>query len=317
MIKNIIKQPLLHFLLIGLGLFLLYDFTGKESADESDLKTIVVDKDALLNFMQYRSKAFNRKEFEDRLDQTSGEKLRRLIDDYVREEVLHREALALNLDKDDYVIRRRLVQKLEFINQGFTDGSIDLNKNDIQRYFEGNSDAYYVKPYVTFTHIFFDNERHGREKAEELAKKQIEELNQNRVPFTKATMRGDRFLYHVNYVERTPEYVASHFGPEMTKAVFELEPSDSVWKGPFESPYGFHLVMVTANEAGRYPALEEIYERVKQDAQFAYTKEKTEKTIQDIIESYDIRIVYGKKGKDEQHEKTARSSESVTNKSTQ
>jgi hypothetical protein len=152
--KYFFKQPLLHFLLIGLGLFLIYNFTGKKGSEEVDSRTVVVDKETLLTFMQYRSKAFNQEEFEGRLENMSDEELRRLIDDYIREEVLHREALALNLGKDDYVIRRRLVQKLEFINQGFTEGSLNLSEKDVRQFFEMNKQDYYSEPHVTFTHVF-------------------------------------------------------------------------------------------------------------------------------------------------------------------
>lgn len=315
--KYFFKQPLLHFLLIGLGLFLIYNFTGEKGSEEVDLRTVVVDKQALLTFMQYRSKAFNREEFEGRLENTSDEELMRLIDDYVREEVLHREALALNLDKDDYVIRRRLVQKLEFINQGFTEGSLNLSEKDIQQFFEMNKQDYYVEPHVTFTHVFLDNERYGSEEAERLAKEKLKELNRNKVSFTESTKHGDRFLYHTNYVERTPEYIASHFGPEMAKSVFELEASDSVWRGPFKSPYGYHLVMMTSNEEGRYPEIGEIYERVKQDTKYAVTKKRTEKTIKDIIDSYDVKIVYKKDHEDGSNRKAYLRPESEADKTNQ
>lgn len=292
MLKNLINQPLLHFLLIGLGLFLLYDLTGKENPEELVSKTVLVDKNALLTFMQYRSKSFDRKQFEDRLKNMPQEKLNRLIDDYVREEVLYREALRLGFDKNDYVLRRRLVQKLEFVNQGFIDSTMTLTDTDIEDYFKENKERYYVEPYITFTHVFFNNEIHGKDKAAVISKNELKVLNGKDVPFTDSMKYGDRFLYHTNYVERAPEYVSSHFGRDMAKSVFGLEPSDKIWYGPFESPYGYHLVKLSNREDGRYPEIGEIYGKVKQDAQIDLSKEKSEKTIRDIIDNYDVRMVY-------------------------
>lgn len=286
------RQPLLHFLLIGLALFLVYNYTGNNKRGSDELKIVVVDKDSLLEFMQYRSKAFNREQFEQNLGNMSDEELENMIDDYVREEVLYREALGLGLDKEDYVIRRRLVQKLDFINRGFVDSTMTLTDTDIEDYFEDNKERYYVEPYVTFTHVFFNNEIHGKDKALELSENELDVLNGSDVPFTDSMKYGDRFLYHANYVERTPGYVESHFGRDMAKSVFGLEPSDKTWYGPFESPYGYHLVKLTNRDDGRYPELDEIYGRIEQDAQIDLSKDKTEKTVRDIIDGYDVRVVY-------------------------
>lgn len=282
----------MHFLLIGAALFFIYEYTAGNNQKEIDLKTVVVDKDALLTFMQYRSKAFDSIKFEDKLNNMSQEELNTLIEDYVREEVLYREALGLGLDKDDYVIRRRLVQKVDFINEGFLRSSMNIDESQIQKYFEENKEVYKVEPYVTFTHVFFSNELHGKEKAREHALNELKLLNDKNIPFSESVKHGDRFLYHLNYVERVPDYVESHFGNEMAKSLFELNPSQTLWTGPYVSPYGFHLVMLTKNEKARYPELEDVYDRVKQDVNYNSLMEEKEKSIYDIIDSYDVKIIY-------------------------
>ena len=148
--RNIISQPLLHFVLIGLAMFIIYSLTVKDSLDESYSTTIIVDKPALLKFMQFRAKSFDEAKYGAKLDNMSDDELNKLIDDYLREEVLYREALALGLDKEDYVIRRRLAQKVEFINQGFAEKSIDFSDEELNKYFEENKDNYYVQPDATF-----------------------------------------------------------------------------------------------------------------------------------------------------------------------
>jgi len=290
-LKKFLKEPLVHFLAAGLGLFVLFGIVNRGD-QESDPNVITVDQDALLTFIQYRIKAFNPDLAAKKLGSLSDEELQRLIDDYVREEVLHREALALGLDEDDYIIRRRLVQKLEFITEGFAEAGADLDEAAVQRYFDANKADYYVDPYVTFTHVFFQTEDRPREQARTLAEEELQKLNRSSVPFSEAPQHGDRFLYHVNYVERTPDYVGSHFGPAMARALFELEPNEFVWRGPFDSAYGVHLVLLTTNEPGREPELAEIEGRVREDARRARIREETEAAIADVVDAYDVRVVY-------------------------
>ena len=287
--KKFLREPLVHFLAIGIGLFVLFDLVAPEESN-LDSKTIVVDRDALLTFVQFRSKAFNPEVAAARLDALGDAELSRLIDDYVREEALHREALALGMDQNDYVIKQRLIQSLQFITNGFVSAAVDVSDEEIGEYYEANRDDYYVDPYVTFTHVYFSNDRHGREQARQLAETQLAELNDQNVPFSESTRHGERFLYNVNYVERTEDFIASHFGKAMAAAVFELEPDDSRWYGPFESAYGHHLVMLTKRTEGVYPPLEEIADSVREDALRIKLDEQNDRAVQAIVDTYDIRM---------------------------
>lgn len=287
--KKFLREPLVHFLAIGIGLFVLFDLVAPEESN-LDSKTIVVDRDALLTFVQFRSKAFNPEVAAARLDALSDEELQRLVADYVREEALHREALALGMDQNDYVIKQRLIQSLQFITNGFVSAAVDVSDEEIAEYYEANREDYYVDPYVTFTHVYFSNDRHGREQARQLAETQLAELNDQNVPFSESTRHGERFLYNVNYVERTEDFIASHFGKAMAAAVFELEPDNGQWYGPFESAYGHHLVMLTKRTEGVYPPLEEIADSVREDALRIKLDEQNDRAVQAIVNTYDVRM---------------------------
>jgi hypothetical protein len=288
-LKKLLREPLLHFLAIGVGLFILFDLVAPEDSN-LDNKTIVVDRGALLTFLQFRSKAFNPEVAASRLDALGDAELQRLIADYVREEALHREALALGMDQNDYVIKQRLIQSLQFITNGFVSAAVDVSNEEIADYYEAHRDDYYVDPYATFTHVYFSSDRHGREQARELAEAKLAELNDTKVPFTGSMQHGDRFLYNVNYVERTEDFVGSHFGRPMAAAVFELEPDDETWYGPLESAYGYHLVMVTRRTEGRYPPLEEIEDTVREDALRIKLDEQNDRAVQAIVDTYEVRL---------------------------
>ena len=289
--KNIIREPLVHFLAIGMGLFILFGLVAPAN-DNLDSKTIVVNRNALLTFVQYRSKAFNPEVAAARLDALSAAELDLLIADFVREEALHRQALALGMDANDYVIKQRLIQSLQFITNGFVNAAIDVSDEDVAEYYEANKDDYFVDPYITFTHVYFSTDRHGAEQARALAETKLAQLNSESVHFSESTRHGERFLYNVNYVERTADFIASHFGTPMATAVFELEPDSETWRGPIESSYGYHVVMLTRRTDGNQPELSEIEATVRDDAERIAINELNELAVQAIVDTYDVRMDY-------------------------
>ena len=286
--KKMLREPLVHFLALGLGLFVLFGLVASDEA-AYDSKVIIVDREALLTFVQYGMRAFEPRAAAARLDNMSEEELDRLIGDYVRQEALHREAKALGVDKNDYIIKRRMIQSIEFVTDGFVTAAVEITDEDVAEHYEANRETYYVSPSVTFAHVFIDGERRSRDEAYAVANAKLEELNSDQVQFSDAPRHSDRFPFFVNYVERDAQFVASHFGPGMVQAVFELEPDASAWHGPYESEYGLHLVMLTRKAAGRYPELEEVADIVRAEAEREKIAEQKDKAIQAIVDTYEVR----------------------------
>lgn len=281
----LLKDPLLHFLGLGLGLLVLFQLTGNQGAGENE---VLIDREALLTYLQYQSVAFDREQFELFLDDMTPRETADLIEEAAREEILYREALALELDRDDYIIRSRLVQKLRYLSEGFANDELPLSDAEIEAYFETNRSTYDIDPHITFTHVFFNAERRGREEALRLAQEKLPELNETGVPFEEASSHGDRFPYFVNYVERPPQLIASHLGGDVAEALFDLPVNPDAWHGPFESRFGFHLVLVTNQAPARAPSFEEVRDRVEADAQAARARQQTETAIQEIMDRYEV-----------------------------
>jgi len=288
LLKRTLKEPLLHFIAAGAAVFLLFQAVSPEGAGLGD-KVIVVDRESLLTHIQYRTRTFEPRVAADRLAALSTEELDRMIREYVREEALHREAKAMGMDANDYIIKRRLIQKVEFLAQGFADASIDFNEEDLAQYLEVNRDDYFIEPQVTFTHVFFNADKRGREAARAAAEEVLVQLNAAGVPFAEAGRHGDRFIYHLNYVERPADLVASHFGPELAEAVFSAPAGDGAWRGPYASEYGAHLVLVSRSEPGRYPELAEVRARVLDDLRRTRARERLDAAIDEIIAGYEVR----------------------------
>lgn len=290
MLLKIVKDPLAHFLALGLGLFLLFGLLNPDAGDSNDPKLIRVDRDALLTLIQFRAKTFQPEMAEARLESLSQEQLQSLIDDYVREEALYREAIALGLDANDYIIKRRMIQKIDFITQGFADATVEISDDDLKTYYDTNRDRYREQAFITFTHVFYSTEHRTAAEAEALAEEKLATLQSDAALFSDAPKHGERFPYGVNYVERTRDYVKSHFGGDMASALFSLNPADDVWRGPFLSPHGTHLVMVVKRKDARHPPLDEVRDRVAADRNSERKKAQSEKVIKAIVDTYKIEV---------------------------
>lgn len=279
---------MLHFLVAGAGFFVLSNIVGG-SANE-DQRVITVDRPALLTFLQYRSKKFDQQRMSDVLDAMPHEQRQRLIDDYVREEALYREAQSLELGRNDYIIKRRMIQKLEFITSGFVSATSAFDDTEVKAYFAANKEQYYIEPFVTFTHVFFDVKERSLSEARLLAEAELETLQMQNIEFQDSLKYGDRFLYHVNYVEREKDFVGSHFGRMMADVLFSHQTTLGQWFGPLQSEHGFHLVYIADKRLGRDARFDEVADRVRGDVTQSLLKEKSEKAIQKVLNSYQVNV---------------------------
>lgn len=287
---KILKDPLVHFLMLGLCLFAVYDLAGLNKAKDDDIKTIVVNRANLVTFIQYRAKRFEPKVAEARLNALSDEKLKRLIDDYVREEALYRESKVLGLGNNDYVIKRRMIQKVNFITQGVAVAAHRVGEKDLRTYYERNKERFREASTVTFTHVYFGAKRRSLQEAKVLAQAKLGELNSSKAPFSDAPKHGERFPYGVNYVERTQEYVASHMSGPMAKAIFELAPDGNAWRGPYVSSYGAHLVMLVKKKEARYLGFMQVRTQIADELGREHRKTLSEKAVAAIIDTYKVEI---------------------------
>jgi hypothetical protein len=266
-LKTFLRQPLLHFVAIGALLFVVYDFLEPENTRVDD-SVIQVNRENLLNYMQYQATAFEPELFAARFDEMNAEQKQALIDNYVREETLYREALSMELDKGDYIIRQRLIQKLDFLLEESVSQSLVPSEQDMESYYEMNKADYQIDAVYTFTHIFFSKEKRGVEEANREAEALLPTLNADQSGFNDASAYGDRYPFFQNYVERTRDYVRSNFNEAFVAVLDRTEPSTSQWFGPVTSPYGSHLVLLTTKQAPRLPELSEIPQRVLDDYRF-------------------------------------------------
>jgi hypothetical protein len=286
LLRGLMREPLVHFLLAGALLYAGFAWwSGGEGAAARD---ITVDRKALLQFMQYRAKAFEPATFEAQFDALTAGARQQLIDEYVREEVLYREAQALQLDRGDYVMRQRLVQKTLFLLEQADVG--EPTEVELQQYLATHRADYAVAPAWTFTHVFVDASERGEVPAERAAKNLLVRLDRVHAAFNDAPQYGDRFPYLQNYVERTGDFIASHFGAEFLTQLQRLPVAARQWQGPLRSDHGWHLVLITANTPARDPELSELREQVMDDWRRDRTAQLQVQAVQALMRGYRVRV---------------------------
>ncbi len=285
--KVILKEPLVYFLMLSGLLFFVTTFFQQDSDDSQE---IVVDRASLLGYIQQKTKVVEQDKLIKMFEKMPEDKRADWINAYVREEALYREAQALRLDENDPIIKGRVIQKLEFITKEYSETILKVTNENLEQYFEKNKQDYYIEPFVTFTHVFLNRENRTKQEILLLAIEKLRELKENNVPFSQGAQYGERFLYHVNYVERTPDFIASHFGQTMSDKIFALKTIGDTWQGPFVSKYGIHLVMVNRMEKGRFPSLSDVSAQVYQDVQREQIQRNLERSYKAIIDTYSVKV---------------------------
>ncbi|OFX05468.1 MAG: hypothetical protein A3E78_13095 [Alphaproteobacteria bacterium RIFCSPHIGHO2_12_FULL_63_12] len=275
-LKALLRDPLTHFLAAGALLFAIGSVI-KPAAEADDL--ITVDRPALLEFIQYRSKAFEPEAAAAILDGLSPQARAEIIRDYVREEALAREAEALGLGANDYVIRQRMVQKVEFLAEAAAAAIAEPTEAELTSFYDANRARYTSPPAATMTHVFISTENKPRDAARAEALALLNRLKKSKAGFNDATAHGDRFLFHKNYVDRTDDYISSQLGGDIATAIFDNSTPLNEWRGPFSSQYGEHLIYVAARAPSRLPPLNEIRDVVAADL----TEERRQQAIENAI----------------------------------
>jgi hypothetical protein len=201
---------------------------------------------------------------------------------------LYREALAVGLDQNDVVVRRRMVQKMELLSEDLA-LLVDPTDRELQAFFRERQQEYRVPPRLSFSHVYFNTDRRGP-AAEDDAHRVLEELRAEAPPPARASERGDRFMLQYDYALRTPQEVQQAFGSRFAEALFGLE---SGWQGPVVSGYGIHLVNIGERVESRIPEYVEIRDRLVTDYNRMRRDRANEALYEGLREGYEVEIDKG------------------------
>jgi len=248
-LKRWLREPLLHFLLLGLALFAVYSYTHRGRGGFESSRQIALTLDELRQMDMY---------FEWHRQPTPAE-FQAMVEDKVREEVLYREALAMGLDRDDTIVKRRMAQKMQFLAEDVA-AAHEPSTAELKAWFEKNSKKFALPSRYSFRHLYFSPDKRGKNAQDDAAKTLTKIAGQPEDSKLAASL-ADQFMFQDYYGDRAPEALAKEFGPQFVMALEELKPGS--WEGPIESGYGWHLVFVDTVIPGRIPSFEEMEQDVK------------------------------------------------------
>ena len=273
---KLLREPLFQFVLLGTALFLIYSLGSGFFSSDPRRQIKITESDITLLAENFR-RTWQR-------PPTEGE-LRNLIDARVREEVLYREALAVGLDENDMVVRRRLVQKMEMLSQDLA-LLADPTDQELREFLQERQESYLIPPRISFSHVYFNMDRRGPQ-GEEDARRILAEIRGLSPTPRRAPERGDQFLLRYDFNQVSPDEVTREFGAQFAESLFELE---SGWQGPILSGYGFHLVYISEKVEGRIPKLEEVRDKVLLDFSRLRSERAKEALYEGLSERYEIEI---------------------------
>ncbi len=260
MTKRIFRDPLAHFLIVGLVLYVLFGTQPEVSED-----TIEVTPATLLPMLVASVPAISLADVPAYLNSMNPEQRDQLIEQYIREEVLVREARAMGLEQEDAFLRKRLVSQLEYIADAFAEETSQIPQTEMLAWYEANRDEYQEPEQVSFTHVFLAESRTQDGAAHAQAQRLKKKLDDERIPAFKGPAYGDHFLFHRNYVESDHREIAAHFGSGFADLVFAAEPAPATWQGPWRSDHGWHLVLLSEHTQSFLPPLTSLEKRIGQD----------------------------------------------------
>jgi len=272
--RSWLREPLLHFLLLGAGLFLLFRLVASDSGAPRE---IVISEPRVEALAQSFSRTWMRP--------PTAQELNGLVEDYIKEEIYYREAVTMGLDRDDVVIRRRLRQKLEFVSED-TAATLQPTDEQLQDYLRQHAEKFVQPGRLSFQQVLFSVERRG-ESARRDAGKLIHQLEAGRGP-ADPTQAGDATLLPAGLDDASPQDIASTFGEDFAKQIDEAPVGQ--WSGPFQSSYGWHLVRVAARTPDVAPKLEQVRPVVLREWQFEQNQKLGGEFYQSLRNQYDVRV---------------------------
>jgi hypothetical protein len=274
-LKALLKEPLLHFVVIGAALFLWFEWSGGGSGAAS--QRIVLSSGQIGHLAVGYGKTWQRP--------PSDAELKGLIDDWVREEIAVREAMAAGLDRDDTVIRRRLRQKFEFVAEDESSASPPTDA-ELNSWLDRHAAAFRIEPRVVFRQVFFSRERRGAD-AQADARRALAKLQS---AGTEAPMAGlgDATMLPQEVDPVPLSEVERAFGAAFAEQVGQLAPGQ--WAGPVESSFGLHLVLVRERTEGRRPDLAEVRAAVEREFLADRRKRQLAATYEQLLAKYRVVI---------------------------
>lgn len=269
MIGKLLREPLLHFFVLGAVLFAMYSWLHRGQIEAPG--EIFVSRAQVSSLQAQFERVWQRP--------ANPAELQHLVDNWVREEIFYREGLAMGLDRDDPVVRRRVGQKIQFIIEGAAPTS--PTTAELQAWLDAHRADYRTEPRYSLRQVYFDPRRHGANLERDIASaRRALEGGSNNV--------GDATLLPLEMQDASQSEVEREFGAEFVAGLKSLAPG--TWQGPSRSTFGVHLVRVDARNDGQALSLEQVRAEVERDLLQARAEESSRKIYDRLRANYRVRV---------------------------
>ena len=276
--KKILKEPLVYFFVLGFVVFGLHSFLNSEKQDKNEDPFAVEVTSADIEWIRSSWEARMKR-------QPTQQELQGLINRYIRDEILFREAMAMDLDDRDLVIQRRLVQKLTFVFEDIAE-AIEPTDDELKKYLRENQEKYRIPEMISFTQVYFNPDK--RKNVMEEAKTILARLKSAQIAPEEAVSLGDTIMIDSAFREKSPDEAARILGTEFASKLFSID--EKGWQGPIASTFGLHLVYISDRIASKMPEFENIRKNVQYDFMYARKKQVIESAYNAVKSRYAILV---------------------------
>jgi peptidyl-prolyl cis-trans isomerase C len=277
--RGLLGEPLVHFFAAGVILFGAYWLFNEEPEEATGGQKIEISANDIrqmaVAWLAQGRPALTR------------DQLQSLVDQKISEEVLFREGMALGLDKNDEIIKRRVAQKMDFLAADVASMQ-EPDKAELVEWFSKNSNRFVLPPRASFRQLYFSPDRRGA-NARGDAETTLAAIADKRADSPEVAALADPFILRAYYRDSTPDQLLKEFGPAFAAELFKLDPG--AWRGPIQSGYGWHLVWIDALEPGRTPAFEEVEADVRAAWQEARYQEVKRAALDEMRSRYTVNVV--------------------------
>ena len=269
-----LREPLLHFLLLGAALFVLFGWIGGPT--QADATRIAITTGRIEQMTVTFQRTHQRLPNPGELDE--------LIEDAIHEEVYYREALALGLDRDDTIVRRRLRQKLEFVTEEVAPEPSDA---ELEAFLQKHPELFRTEQRYSLSQLYLDPARHG-ERANEGAQRWLEELRRRGGPNADPSGLGDASLLPAVVDKMGAGELSRLFGTEFERAMQKLPVGQ--WTGPVSSGVGQHLVLLRQRDVARTQSLAEVRDEARRQWSLAWRTEAAARYYAELRKRYTVTV---------------------------
>ena len=270
MMARIVREPFVHFALLGAAIFIAYRVLAPAPVNDAEI-VVTADRIAALG-AQFSGMNNGRP--------PNDQQLRGLIERHVRDEMLYRDALALGLDRDDPVVRNRILQKAEILRGDAL--SVEPSDADLQRYLDAHRDEFDIPARLSFEQVYFDPAKDGDSVDAVMAR-----ARRSLAAGVRADA-GDRTLLPSAMSRVSPGDISTQFGESFTRALSEI--ADAAWHGPLISAYGAHLVRITWRGEPTSATLDNARAVVTREWSRAHTVAVNEQFYRELATRYTVRV---------------------------